>query len=443
MVKIMLISIIATLRSSPSTARTFSCLVSSRHRLAFFSPGLKRVKGTCTSQKLQRQLFAQRRERSSQEQKETDTSVPAILPFASEYHTPVMVKEVVETLVHDPTGVYIDGTLGGGGHSEAILGRLASLGGAGQLLAVDRDPEALASARTRLAAHLEAGRFATAQSDFRHLKTVLGPGGALSSRMPADGLGVHGLLLDLGVSSHQLDESSRGFSHQSDGPLDMRMESDEKVVGESSPAATCDGEGAIVSSEIADLGHRRRRGPGLTAAVVVNEWPVEELRRVLQDYGEEPRAHKMALRLSEARPLNTTAQVADVVRSCLPPGPPKDKRKALSRVFQGLRIAVNDEMGALEAVLMDATRFVRPGGRIVVLSYHSLEDRRVKRVLRSGGLDGKVEQDMFGNVLSPWRPLRKVPKAPSSKEVAMNSRARSAKLRASERTDYPPPSLPR
>jgi len=348
----------------------------------------------------------------------SDTLAPGQedLPFSSEYHTPVMVREVCDALVWDPGGTYVDGTLGGGGHSAAILERINEAGG--KLLAVDRDPQALATARGRLAAAVERGGFATAESDFRHLKAVLGPGGALAADVPEGG--AHGLLLDLGVSSHQLDEADRGFSFRMEGPLDMRMDRPEGAAG---------GEGR-------DEG--RSEGCALTASVIVNEWPFEELRRVLSDYGEEPRAHKMSLRISEARPVESTAQLVDIVRSCLPPGPPKEKSKALSRVFQGLRIAVNDELGALEAILRDAPAFLRPGGRIVVLSYHSLEDRRVKRVLRSGSLDGVVKQDERGNTLGPWQPLRKVPKQPSPAEVAANPRSRSARLRAAERTSLPP-----
>uniref|UniRef100_A0A7S2WV77 16S rRNA (Cytosine(1402)-N(4))-methyltransferase n=1 Tax=Rhizochromulina marina TaxID=1034831 RepID=A0A7S2WV77_9STRA len=211
-------------------------------------------------------------------------------------------------------------------------------------------------------------------------------------------------MLDLGVSSHQLDEGSRGFSYSSDGPLDMRMEGS--------------------------------AGPGITAATIVNEWDEYDIARVLKDFGEEPAAKKIARRIAAARTIESTAQLTDVVRSCVPPGPEAVKRKVLSRVFQGLRIAVNDEMGALEAVLKAAQALVRPGGRIVVLSYHSLEDRRVKRVLRSGDLSGEVQYDTYGNALTPWKLLRKVPKAPSSAEVGLNPRARSAKLRAAERTVY-------
>ena len=374
------------------------------------------------------------------------------LPFADAYHTPVMVREVVDALVWDPAGTYVDGTLGGGGHSGAICARLEALadpsggGGQGRCLSVDRDPEALAAAGRRLAGPLGRGTLRVAASDFRRLPAVLGPGGALADAVPADGLGVHGLLLDLGVSSHQLDEGRRGFSFMSDGPLDMRMECEQLSTDGQETASGGGGGGG--GGEGSFAGGGGGGGGAVTAATVVNEWPLAELERVLRDYGEEPRARKVAARLVEARPLRTTAALVDVVRGCLPPGPPKEKRKALSRVFQALRIAValgqgwqgqcrrhhlgggggrghqhittthpahftaihhqhttmttttitttitttttvvqvNDELGALEAALLAAAKLVRPGGRLVVLSYHSLEDRRVRVYFFEGHL---------------------------------------------------------
>jgi len=347
---------------------------------------------------------------------------PASLPFADAYHTPVMLKECVDALVWDPNGVYVDGTLGGGGHSLAICERLDELAapnapsnvvdsppspvldglkGTGKCLSLDRDPEALATASRRLATHLASGRWACAAADFRTLETVLrnsrspessssdsgrsGSGGALGHLVPSDGLGVHGLLLDLGVSSHQLDDRKRGFSFRDDGPLDMRMGQQaapspealrEWATGSSSDSSGEEvgrSEDSTISDVSSDLSggespgnnvdsSSSNSGSSLTAATIVNTWPVSALERVLRDYGEEPRAHKMALRLTEARPINGTAHLVDIVRSCLPPGPPKEKRKALTRVFQGLRIAVNDEMAALEAVLEAAAKVVRPGG---------------------------------------------------------------------------------
>lgn len=328
----------------------------------------------------------------------------APLPFAVEYHAPVMPSEVCAAMITDVDGVYVDGTLGGGGHSTALLSQLAS--GKGKVLAVDRDPQALASARARLADPLAAGRFWTAQSDFRDLGRLLCDSkGPFGQALPADGLGVHGLLLDLGVSSHQLDAGERGFSHARNGPLDMRMEGED--------------------------------GGTLTASTILNEWDEEHLEQVLRVYGEEPLSRKIGRRIVSSRPLNSTADLVDVVQGSLPPGPVATKKKCLSRVFQALRIVVNDEMGALEAVLADAARVVRPGGRLVILSYHSLEHRPVRNVMRSGTLDGGVRQDFYGNKLTPWTLLRKVPKEPSPGEVELNPRSRSAQLRAAERTELP------
>ena len=343
----------------------------------------------------------------------------------------------MDLLVWDPNGVYVDGTLGGGGHSLAICERLDELAAGnapseeaavpadsslkgpkstGKCLSLDRDPEALATASRRLATHLASGRWACAAADFRTLEAVLrvnhssgssssssssdsgGGGGALGHLVPSDGLGVHGLLLDLGVSSHQLDDRKRGFSFRDDGPLDMRMgqqavpspeelrdwatssgssrtsRSDSEDCEKGNKDSNIDdasfgdlGDEFSASSDDADSGSSS--SSSLTAATIVNTWPVSALERVLRDYGEEPRAHKMALRITEARPINGTAHLVDLVRSCLPPGPPKEKRKALTRVFQGLRIAVNDEMAALEAVLEAAAKVVRPGGELIVLLF--------------------------------------------------------------------------
>lgn len=221
--------------------------------------------------------------------------------------------------------------------------------------------------------------------------------------MPPEG--VHGLLLDLGVSSHQINEASRGFSYKNNGPLDMRM------------AGTT----------------------GKSAADIINGYAEKDIARVIKWYGEEPRANRIARCIAEKRPLTTTSELRDVICSALPPGPPKVERQAISRVFQALRLEVNDEVGALEDVLESAAGIVRPGGRLVVLSYHSLEDRRVKRMMRSGDKRGLVERDVMGNAISPWTPLRGVPKKPSVDEIDQNTRARSARLRAAERSLCFPP----
>ena len=300
--------------------------------------------------------------------------------------------EVCEALVTDPNGVYVDCTLGGGGHSSALL-EGGYLGPGGRVLGLDRDPDALAAASHRLRQHVDSGRFRTARSDFRHVAGVLlaspsSPSSLSESGfLPDDGLGVHGLLLDLGVSSHQLDQASRGFSFGKDGPLDMRMEGGtganqrdssgggsgsgggEGMMEEEAAAAAeveeVEEEVEEVEEEVEEGGGGMSEKRGVvydeagSAASLVNELPVEELRRVLSEYGEEPRAARLASKIAEARPISTTAELVDVVRGAVGPGPPKEKSKVLARVFQALRIAVNDEMGALETVLASAAKVGR------------------------------------------------------------------------------------
>jgi len=306
--------------------------------------------------------------------------------YGTAYHVPVLYKAVVEGLVTNPAGCYVDATIGGGGHAAALLEALSP---EGRLIGIDRDPEALEAAACRLAQALAEGRLRLVQGNFADLEALL------------DSLGVElidGLLLDLGVSSHQLDKAARGFSFQAEGPLDMRMD----------PS----------------------KGP--TAQQLLMRWSPQELAEVLRRYGEEPRAAKLARAICEARPVTTTAALAEIIRREVPP---KEATKTLARVFQALRIAVNDELQALEQVLEAATRRVRPGGRLAVISYHSLEDRRVKRFLRYGNLEGRPVRDVYGQLVAPWRPLTRRPIRPSNDEVAANPRARSARLRLAERMD--------
>lgn len=304
------------------------------------------------------------------------------LPFGSDYHVPVLCTAVVDGLVTDRNGVYVDATLGGAGHSAALLQALAP---AGRVVGIDRDADALAEAARRLAPDVEDGRFMALRGSFGDLDALL------------DGAGldtVDGLLLDLGVSSHQFDVPERGFSHRFDAPLDMRMDQRQAV----------------------------------SAADLVDRWDAEDLARVLYEMGEEPRARRIAAAIVAARPVGTTARLADVVRAAVPV---KDEAKSVARVFQGLRIAVNGELAALDAVLEAAARRIRPGGRLAVLSYHSLEDRRVKRFVRAGNASGRVERDLYGNVLAPFRPL--LDRAADEAEIAANPRARSARFRLAER----------
>lgn len=306
------------------------------------------------------------------------------LRYATDYHAPVLSHDVQARLVTDPAGRYVDATLGGGGHARALLDVLDP---EGVVLGIDRDADALATARKRLADEREAGRFRAVRGNFGRLKELL----EAEEFVPVDGL-----LLDLGVSSHQIDASERGFSFQEDGPLDMRM-------------------------------NPRR---GLTAAQIVNEWSEHDLRDVLRRYGEERRASAIARAIVEARPLDTTRALADVIKATVPP---PDEVKTLARVFQALRIAVNAELEALENALEQSTEVVRTGGRIAVISYHSLEDRRVKRYLRYGNFEGEPRRDLYGNLVAPWTETPRGPIEARDAEVHANPRARSARLRVAER----------
>lgn len=276
-------------------------------------------------------------------------------------HQPVLLAEVMQELNLQPGSVVIDGTVGFGGHSVAIWGAIQP---GGRLLGIDQDPDALASSRDRLSPDV-----VLRHGNFRDVERIALEAGFL----PADAI-----LLDLGVSSAQIDRPERGFSFRADGPLDMRM----------NPEAP------------------------LTAAEVVNQWPMEELARIFREYGEERHAKRVAQRIVEHRPYTTTAELRAVVAGAVPSSP--HMGHPARRTFQALRIAVNDELGALESVLEAAARVIRPGGRLAVISFHSLEDRIVKR---------RFQQP-------PYRQTTKKPLQASDPERDRNPRARSAKLRA-------------
>lgn len=304
--------------------------------------------------------------------------------YATAYHAPVMAAEVCEGLLTTPTGCYVDATAGGGGHTKALLDALDS---GGRVIAIDQDPEALTAVRNRLPEAIDAGRLQLLRGNFRRLPALLGQMGIST---------IDGLLLDLGVSSHQIDVPDRGFSFQDEGPLDMRM----------------DPEGR------------------LTARTIVNEWSHGDLARVLQRYGEERYAGALAGAILDARPLETTADLATAIRNEVPS---HVATKTLARVFQGLRIAVNGELEALETVLHDSVELLPPGRRIAVLSYHSLEDRRTKRFLRYGNLEGTPKRDLYGTLIAPFEPIDASPQTALAAEVEANPRARSARLRIAER----------
>lgn len=296
---------------------------------------------------------------------------------APQYHIPVLLEESVGLLDIRPEGTYADLTFGGGGHSRRIL---SSLGEGGRLYAFDQDSDTLEN-------RPDDPRFHYVASNFRFLR------GALRYRGVAQ---VDGILADLGVSSHHFDALERGFSFRGEAPLDMRM---------------------------------NRRGKR-TAADIVAGYSVEELTRVLGDWGEIETPWKVAsclVRAREAAPVLTTAQLVEAVRPCTPR---KDESKFLTRLFQALRIEVNGEMEALKMALEQSLRVLRPGGRLVVISYHSLEDRLVKNFLRSGNFSGRVEKDFFGRPQAPFEGVTRKAVTPSAEELARNPRSRSAKLRA-------------
>ena len=301
------------------------------------------------------------------------------------YHLPVMARECLDQLQIDPAGTYVDVTFGGGGHSKLIL---EQLGPEGRLLAFDQD----ADAEKNLPAD---ERLLFAAANFRHLKRYLRLYGIKQ---------VDGILADLGVSSHQLDVPERGFSFRFTADLDMRM--------------------------------NQQDGP--TAADILAHTPVDELQYVFGTYGEVRNARTLAQRIGEAREQQAITTVDEFVQLIEPLARGKVNRY-LAQVFQALRIAVNDEMRALEEMLEQATTVLRPGGRLVVMSYHSLEDRMVKNVLKTGQVSGEQTKDFYGHIYRPYRLLTKKPVEASAAEVAENPRARSAKLRVGERLESQPP----
>ncbi|MEM8599511.1 MAG: 16S rRNA (cytosine(1402)-N(4))-methyltransferase RsmH [Bacteroidota bacterium] len=351
--------------------------------------------------------------RRSSEAAASQGTPPAPQPYATGYHAPVLVEAVVDLLVTDPAGVCVDGTLGGGGHTAALLDRL---GPEGRVIGIDQDADAIREATARVTklqlghpapadgsaaakAVPSAARFTALRGNFEAMPALLADAGIAPGS-------VTGILLDLGVSSHQFDVPERGFMFRADGPLDMRMDD---------------------------------RAPR-TAAELVNESDVQALADLLRAFGEEPRAWRIAQEVARRRPLQTTGDLADAVRAAVPT---KDEVKSLARVFQALRIAVNDELGVLDRALEASLDLLAVGGRLAVLSYHSLEDRRVKQFLKSGTLDGKLKRDLLGNALTPWKVLTRKPIEASDAEVAANPRARSARLRVGEYVGRPTPkSLP-
>ena len=296
------------------------------------------------------------------------------------YHVPVLLQESIDGLSIQPDGIYVDVTFGGGGHSKEILGRL---GRKGRLLSFDQDADAEKNI-------IDDKRFTFVRSNFRYLHNFMRYYGVER---------IDGLLADLGVSSHHFDESERGFSFRTDGPLDMRM-------------------------------NKRAR---LTATHVVNDYSEEKLADVLYLYGELKNSRKLAsviCKAREQRKIDTISAFLDVVKPLF--GKEREK-KELAKVFQALRIEVNQEMEALREMLQAATLLLRPGGRLSVITYHSLEDRMVKNLMKTGNVEGKMDKDFYGRVSSPYTLVNNKVIVPGNDEVERNPRSRSAKLRIAER----------
>jgi len=301
------------------------------------------------------------------------------------YHQPVLVDEVVELFAPAADGTIIDATYGGGGHSKALLGRYPAL----RIIGIDRDPDAIDGASPD-------PRLRVAQANFIDLEDVLADE---NSGQSTRGAAVDGVLVDLGVSSHQLDMAERGFSYRADGPIDMRMGPD----------------------------------AGTDASTIVNTWPRQDLADILRRYGEERFAGRIADAIVASRPIEGTVTLARVVAEAVPARARRPGHPA-RRVFQALRIAVNDELGALETALEVAVAALRPGGRLVVISYHSLEDRLVKRRFAAGAAGCTCPPDLPVCGCGNSTELRLLGRQfPSDAEVAGNPRSRSAVLRAAER----------
>ena len=306
------------------------------------------------------------------------------------YHVSVLLDECIQSLNIKPDGIYVDGTLGGAGHSSQIAARLTT----GRLIGIDRDTKALKAAGERLAPY--ADRVTLVHSNFSRLDEVLDELGIE---------GVDGILLDLGVSSPQLDEAERGFSYMADAPLDMRMNAEDS----------------------------------LTAHEVVNTWPREELRRILYEYGEERYAPQIAAAIDRRRavkPIGTTLELVDVIRSAMPPQALREKQHPAKRSFQAIRIAVNDELGAVGRVLEVAVPKLNKGGRLAIITFHSLEDRLVKNGMAANA-KGCTCPPNFPVCICGCKPkvklVSKKPIVSGSEELERNPRARSAKLRVCEK----------
>ena len=294
----------------------------------------------------------------------------------NEYHNPVLLEESVDALDIMPGGVYVDATFGGGGHSREILSRMDSTA---RLYSFDQDADAERNI-------VDDDRFTFVRSNFRYLENWMRYYGIEH---------IDGILADLGVSSHHFDDETRGFSFRFDAPIDMRM----------------------------------NKRAGKTAADILNDYTEEQLADIFYIYGELKTSRRIAAAIAKARavkPIKTTTDLLTIVDPLMPK---ERQKKDLAKVFQALRIEVNREMEALKEMLTAAVRLLRPGGRLSVITYHSLEDRMVKNVMKTGNVEGKVEKDFFGRSSATMRPLQGKPITPSAEEQTDNPRSRSAKLR--------------
>lgn len=300
----------------------------------------------------------------------------------SEYHNPVLLDESISALIGSPKGIYADATFGGGGHTSEILRRIDP---EGRVISFDRDSDAIANKP-------DDDRLTLIRSDFRWIQNHIIHQGYRD--------GIDGILADLGVSSHQFDTAERGFSFRYEAPLDMRMNQEAQT----------------------------------TAADIVNTYSMEDLEKIFRLYGEVDNSRKIAQLICKARelsPIQTTGELGKAIESVLPKFA---EHKFLAKVYQALRIEVNQEMKSLEKFLIGAAKSLKPGGKLVIITYHSLEDRMVKNFIKSGNIDGKVEKDFYGNATVPLKAVNRKPILPQEEEIASNTRARSAKLRIAEKS---------
>ena len=302
----------------------------------------------------------------------------------SQYHVPVLLNESVSALniEENRNGVFVDATFGGGGHTSEILRRISP---EGRVISFDRDSDAIANKP-------DDDRLTLIRSDFRWIQNHIIHQGFRD--------GIDGILADLGVSSHQFDTAERGFSFRYEAPLDMRMNQEAQT----------------------------------TAADIVNGYSMEDLEKILRLYGEVDNSRKIAQLICKAReasPINTTGELGKAIESVLPKFA---EHKFLAKVYQALRIEVNQEMKSLEKFLIGAAKSLKPGGKLVIITYHSLEDRMVKNFIKAGNIEGKVEKDFYGNATAPLKAVNRKPILPQEEEIASNTRARSAKLRIAEKS---------